>query len=61
MSGFCGSGGELYNKGIYGYVWSSSENVSTDTWDFGFSEDGGRLGWNDRGYARPVRPVLKSA
>jgi hypothetical protein len=59
MSGWCSSVGGLFDRGRYGYVWSSSESSSSDARFFSFSEDKGRLLRSYRLSALAVRPVLK--
>jgi hypothetical protein len=59
MSGWCYSDGRLFDKGKYGFVWSSSEYNSDFARNFRFDEDGGDFSRFIRIAACAVRPVFK--
>lgn len=59
MSGWCYSGGELFDEGEYGYTRSSSERGGSYAWEFKFDKDGGGLGWLPKDAAFVIRPILK--
>lgn len=61
LDGWCNSYGNLFNRGDYGYLWSSSERDFYNARIFRFNESKGILNWNNRNFALAVRPVLKNS
>lgn len=61
LDGCCGSGGNLFYEGAYGYLWSSSERDDSFARIFRFFVSKGRLDWDNRDCALAVRPVLKNS